>query len=114
MGKGFSENFFFYGFFTASLLLVSAAWLWAWSALRQIEGPLIIHFSEYTGINQIGGLADIHGLGATGIVIVVLNFALALTLWPKEVRRAKLLAVAALFIAVLLFTALAAIISVNQ
>lgn len=109
-----SENIIFYGPFTASLLFIAGGWFWAWSVLGDIRSPLILHFSDYTGINQIGNMADIHGLGATGAIIVILNFILARTLRPKESRWVKLLAGATLFLAILLFTALAAIISVNQ
>lgn len=109
-----SDNFFFYGPFAIGALFVAGGWFWAWSALSGIHSPLILHFSDYTGINQIGGMADIHGLGATGAVMIFLNFILARTLRPKEPRWAKLLSGATLFLAVLLFMALAAIISVNQ
>lgn len=109
-----SDNFLFYGFFSASLALAGSGWIWAWFVLRGIQSPLIIHFSDYTGINQIGGMDDIHGIGATAVTVVVLNFILASTLRFRESRWAKLLAAITLFLAVLLFTVLAAIISVNQ
>ena len=109
-----SRDIFFYGSFVLGALFVAGGWFWTWFALRDARGPFILHFSDYTGINQIGDMADIHGLGATGIVVVVLNFILARTLWPREARWAKILAGTTLFLAVLLFTALAAIISVNQ
>jgi hypothetical protein len=109
-----SENIVFYGPFGASLLFVAGGWFWAWSVLGDIQSPLILHFSDYTGINQIGNMGDIHGLGATGAVIVTLNFILARALRSKEPRWARLLSGATLFLSVLLFTALAAIISVNQ
>ena len=104
---------FFYGSFGASGLFVLGGWLWAWLALRGIQSPLILHFSDYTGINQIGGMAEIHGLGTTGVVIIILNFLLARTLRERELRWTAILTGATLFTAVLLFTALAAIISVN-
>jgi hypothetical protein len=109
-----SQNTLFYGSFVASTLFVASGWLWAWTALRGINSPLILHFSDYTGINQIGGLAEIHGLGASGMVIVALNLFLARQLQGTEPRWANLLAATTLFLAALLFTALAAIISVNQ
>ncbi|OGY98449.1 MAG: hypothetical protein A2855_00025 [Candidatus Liptonbacteria bacterium RIFCSPHIGHO2_01_FULL_57_28] len=105
---------FFYGCFALAAVFAAAGWLWAWFVLRTIDGPLILHFSDYTGINQIGGLAEIHGVGATGVVIVALNYFLARQLQAGEPRWAKLLAGTTLFLAVLLFAALAAIISVNQ
>lgn len=109
-----SWNIFFYGPFAAGLLLAVGGWFWAWLALGSIQSPLILHFSEYTGINQIGNMADIHGLGATGVVMMLLDFVLALALRGREPRWSKVLAGAALFLGALLFMALAAIISVNQ
>jgi hypothetical protein len=108
------RNLFFHGPFAASALFAAGGWLWAWLTLRGIRTPLILHFSDYTGISQIGGLAEVHGLGATGVVIVGLNFAVALQLRAHAPRWAWILAGATLFLAALLFTALAAIISVNQ
>ena len=109
-----SEDLFFYGIFSASLAFVAGGWFWAWSALGGIQGPLILHFSDYTGINQIGGMADIHGIGATGLMVIIVNFVLVRALRAGELRWAKLLAGTTLFMAALLFMALAAIISVNQ
>lgn len=109
-----SENIFFYGAFSASILCVAGGWAWAWYVLRGIQSPLILHFSDYAGINQIGGMGEVHGLGVTGVVLVALNFLIARQLRAPEPRWAKLLAGTTLFIAALLFTALAAIISVNQ
>lgn len=108
------RSIFFYGAFAAAALFATGGWLWAWFVLRAIRTPLILHFSDYTGINQIGGMAEVHGLGATGLVVVAVNFVLALQLRAREARWAWVLAGSTLFLAALLFTALAAIISVNQ
>jgi hypothetical protein len=109
-----SDRLFFYGSFGASALFVLGGWLRTWLALRGIQSPLILHFSDYTGINQIGGMAQVHGLGITGAVIVGLNLLLARALQEHESRWARILAGATLFVSILLFMALAAIISVNQ
>jgi hypothetical protein len=114
MSGNTSERVIFYAFFAASALFAAGGWLWAWLALRGIRTPLILHFSDYTGINQIGGMAEIHGLGITAIVAVGLNILVARQLREREPRWAGILAGGTLFIAALLFTAMAAIISVNQ
>ena len=108
------EDLFLYGSFALSALFAIGGWVWAWLALRGIQTPLILHFSDYTGINQTGGIGEIHGLGATAVIIVGLNFFLARSLAEHDPRWARALAGATLFVAVLLFTALAAIISVNH
>jgi hypothetical protein len=108
------DRFLFYGAFVLAAAFAAGGWLWAWFVLRDIQSPLILHFSDYTGINQIGGLSEVHGLGATGLVVVGVNFLIAQALRARDRRWAAVLAAATLFLAALLFTALAAIISVNQ
>lgn len=104
----------FYGSFAVAALFAASGWLWSWLALRDIRTPLILHFSDYTGISQIGGLAEIHGIGATGLTLVGVNFLLAVALRPRSPDWARFLAVATIFLAILLFMAMAAIISVNR
>jgi len=99
--------------FAACLALVLGGPIWAYFALRGANTPLIIHFSDWAGINQTGGLADLLWVGVTGIVIVVVNFFIALELEARDWFWGKLLASATLFFALLIFIGFAAIISVN-
>ena len=114
MNERAKDDLWFYGPFAVAGLFAVGGWLWAWLALRGVHGPLIIHFSDYSGINQIGGMGEVHGIGATGVVIAAANFFVARALRARDPRWAKGFGIATLFVCALLFTGLAAIISVNQ
>ena len=99
--------------FLLSFVLVLGGTIWSYFALRGIAQPLILHFNNLAGINQVGGVADLLQFGGTGIVFVLVNFFIALELEERDVFAGKLLAAAALFVSVLIFIGFAAIISVN-
>lgn len=99
--------------FLVSSLFVAGGMLWAYFALRGIASPLILHFNNILGINQIGSLADLLRFGGTGLVFVLVNFFLALELEGRDAFLGKLLAATTLFFGILLFVGFAAIISVN-
>lgn len=100
--------------FAVAGTLIAGGGLWAYFALREVEQVLIIHFNNYARINQIGSLLDLSIIGMWGIVMVGVNFVLALELNEKDWFWGKFLAAATLFMAVLLFIAFAAIVSVNS
>lgn len=87
--------------------------MWAYSALRDVQGPLIIHFNNFVGINQIGSLTVLLGVGAVGAVAVLINFFIALELEARDRFLGKLVVAATLLFSILLFISFAAIISVN-
>ncbi len=99
--------------FLASLLFVLGGTIWAYFALRGIVPPLIIHFNDLVGINQIGSVIDLLMVGGTGVIFVLINFLLALELEERDIFGGKILAAATLFFAILIFIGFAAIISVN-
>ena len=101
-------------FFAASAALILAGAAAAWAILRDIREPLILHYSAYTGINQIGGIFTLLGVAATGLVLVGLNALIAFALEDRETLWAELLALLTLLVAALLFIAFMAIISVNS
>jgi uncharacterized membrane protein len=100
--------------FGASEMLIIAAAVWAYEALHGIHEPLILHFSSYTGINQIGTLSDLLGVAATAAVLMGVNTVLMSLLVKREGTLFRFLALSTLFIAVLIFIAFMAIISVNS
>lgn len=99
--------------FLLSFLFVVGGMLWTYFALRGIASPLILHFNNLLGINQIGNLSDLLRFGGTGLVFVLVNFFLALELEDRDAFLGKLLATATLFMSVIIFVGFAAIISVN-
>lgn len=101
------------GVFGLSLSLVAGGWLWAWLYLRKIEQTLILHFNSLSGINLVGGVRELAGFGILALVVVAVNFVLALALEERDWFLGKLLAAATLAFAALIFIGFAAIISVN-
>jgi hypothetical protein len=98
--------------FLTGFLLIVGGCLWAYAALHNVSGPLILHFND-TGINQIGSLWEILWIGITGIVMVIINFCIAIELEARDWFLGKLLAAETLLLGVLIFVGFAAIISVN-
>ncbi len=99
--------------FLISFGFVSGAVIWAYTATKDIEGPLVLHFNNIVGINQTGTFLDMLLVGITGAVMVILNFVLALELEARDFFLGKVVAAATLFLSILIFIAFAAIISVN-
>jgi len=99
--------------FAVSFLLALGGTAWVYAALRGAGGPLILHFNDISGITQIGSFDELVWVGVTGILIVILNFFIALELEARDWFWGKLLASGTLLLAILLFIGLAAIISVN-
>jgi hypothetical protein len=99
--------------FLASFILVFGGTVWAYVVLHSFSQPLILHFSEYSGITKIGSVSDVMGFGVFGLLLVALNFFLAINLQERERLLGKILTGATIFLAILIFIALSAIISVN-
>lgn len=99
--------------FAISFLLIIIGWIRAYFALRGIQQPLIIHFNNAFGINQIGGLADLSAAAVFGIVSLIIDFFLSMELDERDPFLGKLTAAAGLFFAALIFIGLSVIISVN-
>ena len=99
--------------FGASALLVMGGWLRAYFALRATTQPLIIHFNNYEGINQIGGMGDLLNTAIFGLVVVLVNFGIALALEERDRFLGKLIAAATAVFAILLFIGFSVIVSVN-
>ncbi|MDO8504692.1 MAG: hypothetical protein Q7S36_02455 [Candidatus Liptonbacteria bacterium] len=99
--------------FGLSFALVLWASLRAYFILRASSQPLILHFSEYAGITRIGSATDILLLGIFALTIILVNFALAMSLNAREGFLGKLITGATLFLAILTFIAISVILSVN-
>jgi hypothetical protein len=97
----------------ASLAFVLGGLFWAYFALRGVQSPLILHFSNLAGVTQVGGLLPILGVGFLGLVMVLVNSAVAFELDSRDAFLGKFTAAMTLAFAVLLFIAASVIISVN-
>jgi ABC-type glycerol-3-phosphate transport system permease component len=98
----------------ASLAFAAGGFFWALGALGSAaSGPLILHFNDMSGITSIGNFSDLLAMGMLGIIIVIINFFIAIELEARDKVLGKAVAVMTLIVAVLLFLAFAAIIKVN-
>lgn len=99
--------------FGASALFVISGTLWAYAALRGVRGPLILHYSSASGIGEIGGLWGLLKMGVAGLLVVIVNFFLALELEERDSFFGRFVAATTVLLSVLIFIGFAAIISVN-
>lgn len=103
----------FVGVFTVSALLIVGGWIWALVALRHVSSPLVLHFNADIGISQIGELWNICAIALIALIAVTVDAVIGFALLARERFIAWLVAAAALSFSVLIFIALAAIISFN-
>lgn len=96
-----------------SLILVLGGWLWAFFALRKVSQPLILHFSEQVGINQVGYAGDLAKVGVFGLVVLIVNFLISSELEERERFLGRLTSLVTVFLAILIFIYFTAIIGVN-
>jgi hypothetical protein len=98
----------------ASLAFAAGGFFWALNTLGgTMSGPVILHFNDMQGITHIGTFGDIILMGILGIVIVVVDFFVAIDLETRDNVLGKIVAVMTLVMAILLFVSFAAIINVN-
>ena len=113
LGKKILKHKGMSGFFGLALVFVAGGWIWAYAALHNVTGPLILHFNNFAGITQVGNIWDLFGVAILGIVIVKLNWLIAMELEERAPYLGKLMLAATLVISLLLFIGFAAIINVN-
>jgi len=98
----------------ASLAFAAGGAFWAFAALAgAAPGPLILHFSDMAGITSIGNYNDLVLMGVLGIVMVIMDFFIAIELEVRDNVLGKIVSVVTLIMAILLFLTFAAIINVN-
>jgi hypothetical protein len=114
MLQTFLKHKFVSGLSLFSLLFSMSGFIWAYRALGNAGGgSFVLHFNDISGITSIGGLGTIVFMGISGVLIVLVNGAIALEFESRDRFFGKLIAVLTLFFSVLLFIGFAAIISVN-
>ncbi len=99
--------------FALGFILVIGGWIKAYIVLRNISQPLIVHFNNAVGINQIGNLGDLAAVGIFGLVALALDFFISIELDERYSFLGKITAASGLFLAILIFIGFSAIISVN-
>ncbi|MBM3257393.1 MAG: hypothetical protein FJY98_03685 [Candidatus Liptonbacteria bacterium] len=96
-----------------SFLLVFVGMGWAYMVLRDISQPLIIHFTEKTGITEVGTLGYILMNGGFWVLFLLVNSAIAAALLDRKHYLGMFLVGSTFFFAILIFIWFAAIIHVN-
>lgn len=97
-----------------AVLFVLGGFFWAYFALAAAgPGPFILHFNDIDGITGIGGLGTIVFMGLFGLLVTLMNFAIALEFERHDAFFGKFLSALSLAFAVLLFIGFASIIGVN-
>ncbi len=76
-------------------------------------GPLVLHFSDLGGITDIAGIQPINFIGAFGLLVVLMNFFIAVELDRRDSFLGKFLAAFTAAFGILLFIAFAAILNAN-
>ena len=99
--------------FILSFVFVMGGWIWAFLELGKIKDPLIIHYSQEIGIDQVGYAGDLAKVGVFGLVILLINFIISGELEQKDRFLSRLTSAVTVFIGILIFIYFAAIISVN-
>lgn len=80
--------------------------------LRGESDTLVLRFTK-SGIDQFGNLWQLEGYGLIGLVVVAMNYCIAIELEERDWFWGKFVAAVTLGLAILLFVAFRAIISVN-
>lgn len=111
--KKILEHKFVGAVFALSFVLVLFVWARTYFALRNVTQPIVVHFNDIAGINQIGGLKDLAAVAVFALVSLAVDFLLSLELEKRDNFLGKLTAAVGLFIAILIFIGFSAIIGVN-
>jgi len=97
-----------------SLVLVIGGFFWLLFALRALGiGPFILNFNDIQGITRTGGIGDVVTMGILAVLIVLINFFLAMELADRDRVLGKMVAGITLAGAILLFIAFVAILNAN-
>lgn len=102
--------------FLLNSALVLGGFLWTFFRLQGIRQPLILHFTTFrdTGITQRGTLGDLAFFAALFFVALILNFLLAFGLKERDFFLSRLIVIATVVFALLIFVGFKVIISVNS
>ncbi len=102
------------GIFLAALAFAAGGFAWVVVALRSANGgAVILHFNDIDGITQVGMPGDILRVGIFTLLVVLIDFAIALELDARDRVLGKIMAAVTLVACVLLFIACTAILNVN-
>ena len=97
-----------------SLAIVLGGAIWACGSLAASgTPPFILHFNDIDGITRVGTLRNLVWMGVLGVIMVIMNFFIAIALEERDKVLGKIVAAVTLAAVVLLFIGFVAILSVN-
>ena len=96
-----------------SLLFSAGGFIWAYVALHNAGTEFVLHFNDIVGITSIGGFGLIGFMGVFGILVALVNGAIAFEFESRDPFSGKLIAALTLLFSILLFIGFASIIGVN-
>lgn len=81
--------------------------------LAEIASPLIVHFDVYKGIDFLGNRLDIFNILIVALVVLLINFILAVFIFDRQRFLSFVFAYVSLAISTLILIAISVIISIN-
>ena len=97
----------------AVVLLLVVAFLLAYFSFGGAGNILVVHFDAFRGIDFLGDKTDVYGIIGIGAVLALVNFTLVRVLYSRDKFLARFIVFASVFISILIFVTVVAIISVN-
>lgn len=73
-----------WSFIGLSLLLNIATWIWVIAKIKPQADPIFLHYNILFGVDYIGDWWRVYGLGATGSLILFINFLLGWFLFAQD------------------------------
>jgi len=111
--KALFKNMYVRNSYGLSLGIIAFSFVIAFVGLRDSGGVLIMHFSNFRGIDFLGSRTDVLSILLAGCAITVINFLLTKEFFARFQFLALLIAFFNVFLVTLIFISVAVIITVN-
>ncbi len=106
-----NKNFVIIFGLSLGLLILTA--LAVYLKVAEIATPLIVHFDIYEGIDFLGNRIDIFNILIITLIILLINFILAVFFFDRQRFLSFVFAYVSLAISILILIAISVIISIN-
>lgn len=96
------------------LLLNAIIWVILKLNIRPTDIPITLHYNVYFGVDYLGKYTQIYSIPVVGLAILCINTVLAIKIFSRSKLSARILAIAALIIQLLLIVSSIALIIFNK
>ena len=111
---GYFKNCFVLGLLGGGLALNLANWIAIWFFLRDSNLEIILHYNVYFGVDRMGNFQQAYLLPLSGLILLLINFFLALFCYlAKERIATHVLLMAGLILQLCLLVAIISVIVIN-